>query len=87
MTQIYKKSWNVPSLQSIFNKSLMVETKNSYVWKEGEKKQLIDSQTVLPKEAKGTWLLIRTPSRDRRKNKEQEIENRTLSLWIHKPLE
>lgn len=87
MTQIYKKSWNVPSLQSIFNKSLMVETKNSYVWKEGEKRQLIDSQTVLLKEVKGTWLLIRTPSRDRRKNKEQEIENRTLSLWIHKPLE
>ena len=80
MTQIYKKSLNVSSLQSIFSKSLMAETKNSYVWKEGEKRQLIDSQTVLPKETKGTWLLIRTPSRDRRKNKEQGIENRTLSL-------
>ena len=80
MTQIYKKSWNVPSLQSIFSKNLMAETKNSYVWKEGEKRQLIDSQTVLPKEAKDTWLLIRTPSRDRRKNKEQGIENQTLSL-------
>ena len=80
MTQIYKKSWNVPSLQSIFSKTFMAETKNSYVWNEGEKRQLIDSQTVLPKEAKGIWLLIRTPSRDRRKNKEQEIENRTLSL-------
>lgn len=80
MTQIYKKSWNVPSLQSIFSKSLMVKTKNSYVWKEGEKRQLIDSQTVLPKEAKGTWLLIRTPFHDKRKNKERGIENRTLSL-------
>lgn len=80
MTQIYKKSWNVPSLQSIFSKSLMVEIKNSYVWKEGEKRQRIDSQTVLPKEVKGIWLLIRTLSCDRRKNKEQEIENRTLSL-------
>jgi len=87
MTQIYKKSWNVPSLQSIFSKSLMAETKNSYVWKEDEKRQLIDSQTVLPKEVKGIWLLIQTPSRDRRKNKEQGIENRTLSLWIHKLLE
>ena len=80
MTQIYKKSLNVPSLQSIFSKSLMAETKNSYVWKEGEKRQLIDSQTVLPKEVKGIWLLIQTPSRDRRKNKEQGIEIRTLSL-------
>lgn len=80
MTQIYKKSLNVSSLQSIFSKSLMAETKNSYVWKEGEKRQLIDSQTVLPKEVKGTWLLIQTPSHHRRKNKEQGIENRTLSL-------
>lgn len=55
MTQIYKKSWNVPSLQSIFSKCLMVESKNSYVWKESDKSQLIDSQIVLPKEAKGTW--------------------------------
>lgn len=38
MIQIYKKSLNVPSLQSIFSKSLMAETKNSYVWKEGEKR-------------------------------------------------
>lgn len=80
MTQIYKKSWNVPSQQNIFSESLMVETKNSYVWKESEKSQLIDAQTVLPKEVKDIWLLIRTPSHDRRKNKEQEIENRTLSL-------
>ncbi len=52
MTQIYKKSWNVPSLQSIFSKSLMVETKKFIRVKEGKKRQLIDSQTVLPKEAK-----------------------------------
>lgn len=78
MTQIYKKSLNVPSLQSIFSKSLMAETKNSYMWKEGEKRQLINSQTALLKEVKAHDCWYRLPLIIEEKNKEQGIGNRTL---------